>query len=352
MPTKPIISLNPLFAPHVFALNDVGWVALNATDDAMEFIVQAPEAVTIDRVQVYVITRTGTQPTWRVSVQGVDATGRADGAIKSAGNAYGDLTAAATGVQTVTLGASYAVARGEFFAVRIAPSGAGQVPDASNNTGFVYQHNAMALMQFPCAVTVDGGVATRRAGPPAVAWGDAGSLYGWLRTTTSTTNVTSTGAVREFGNRFTLPAGVGSYQVLGARLYVGGVNASADFDLLLYEGGGASDFGTVLQSVAVDASYYSSFSQTVNGLIWFDEATLAGGGTYRLVVRAATANAVQPAYTDQPDAANLAMAGMDAAATQRGTGDWSETANRVAHIEPIVAAIQGGGGNVIVVVEE
>src|SRR5438105_4685448 len=60
--------------------------ALDQTTDQIEYIFQAAEAITITRLGFRYGTRTGTPPTYQVSLQGVDGTGVPDGTVKGGGS--------------------------------------------------------------------------------------------------------------------------------------------------------------------------------------------------------------------------------------------------------------------------
>src|SRR5690349_17324025 len=66
--------------------------ALDASNDALEIIFQAREAITISRLWFRHTAITGTSPVYQISLQGVDASGNPDGTIKASGNAKATFT--------------------------------------------------------------------------------------------------------------------------------------------------------------------------------------------------------------------------------------------------------------------
>lgn len=82
----------------------------------------AEKALTISRLAIrYHDYEYGTGPTYRLGLQGVDASGLPDGTFKNGGNAYVDITVDGTGndgkLVWYDLGATYAAARGEALAL-------------------------------------------------------------------------------------------------------------------------------------------------------------------------------------------------------------------------------------------
>jgi hypothetical protein len=274
---------------------------LNQSTDALEFIFQVPPgsaSYTITRLGFRQGTASGTPPTYRVSLQGVDGTGIPDGVIKGATNsAYFDYTPTAGNNNTwqwVTLGETYSASPGAILCLVIAYTGAATI-DASNNSGFTSITSGNIIYSVPYVITNDAGVRTRLGTTPVFGWGTTDTPYGLPVDSLPSTAFGSASTPDERGLKFTLPAGLGTYKLAGVRAQtlLGGSGA---FDLKLYD----SDGSTVLQQVSFDADQDQATATARFRPLLFDEATLAtlsAGTAYRVSLVPTAQNLTLYGYT-------------------------------------------------------
>jgi hypothetical protein len=274
--------------------------------DAAEFIFQAPPdgSITITQLGIRLATITGTTPTYRISLQGVDAaTGNPDGTIKGGGSpASKTFSPSSLGWSNntwhwLTLDNSYATSNGEYLAVVIDYS-TGTV-DVSNNASFTLTNSAIPL-GFPYVIANNNGSRSKQSLQPIFGYKTASAAYGYpLDSAAATAVANNTGTADEYGIKFSLPAAWGNtYKIKGVRFH-GAFNQTAGgtTDFILYSGSdttaanstGAVGETTVQQQVSYDHDYRANLHGVHD--IYFDEATLATlyhGATYRLMVRPTT----------------------------------------------------------------
>lgn len=263
--------------------NGFGSFVLNANNDALVFVVQATEAATVTRLGLRVTTITGTSPTYRISAQGLTTAGAADGTIKGGTN-NALKTFDATGLgwtdgewHWLTLDESFAVTRGEMFAIVIDYS-SGTI-DGSNNVSFSASFTVTPETTFPYQIQINAGASTRQNGPVVTGWGSVSKAYGRPVESVGLLTFDSGGSPDERAIHWTLPADWGStYQVLGVRMPMAFNGAGSTVDMLLYTG------TTVLQSITLDMDFVQNTQGRMVEL-YFNEATLETlnfGSAYRL----------------------------------------------------------------------
>lgn len=309
---------------------------LNATTDKVEFILQAPEAITITTVAFRYGARTGTPPTYQLSLQGVDASGNSDGTDLGGGSPTlvtftppADATWDGT-TQTVTLTNAYTIARGAFFAIVI-DYNTGTV-NAGNNSSFTTDYTS-AYQQFPYVIQNDAGSRTRRNSIPVIAYLSASKCYGYAAFGSSNASIHDGSTPDEAGLIFTLPAEWGyTYQIVGVNTGIRFGTAGQTVRMRLYD----SDGSTVLQTIDIDSD--NTRAASVSGCFaeyYFDEATLSTlnfGSTYRITftVTAASGGVIIPYYT-LPSSTYLTSFPLSDNAywTQRtDAGAWTDTNTR------------------------
>lgn len=256
---------------------------LDGTTDALEFVFQAQEAITIVDLGFAYGNRTGTCPAYRISLQGVTALGRADGTIKSSANAFVNFTPPATTAwddtfRWQTLGASYTCTRGEFLAIVISYS-SGTI-NASNCSSFGYTQASSRGNQWPFPITVEAGVGTRRQASPIYAYRSSSSTYGAPYQGHTMGNFSSDSSPDERALRFVIPVDICStYTLAGVDLNIGNPAANKSFKIILYTG------TTVLQTLTVDSDQNQSVSSNNWSEFYFQETTLSNltaGSVYYL----------------------------------------------------------------------
>lgn len=259
---------------------------LNQSTDFLEFVIQLPEDSTITGILLRQGTLTGTAPVFRVSLQGVDASGNPDGTIKGGSTCYVDYTPT-TGnnntVQRLALGASYAGVRGEMLSIVVAYQ-SGTI-DVSNSCSFTVTNAAGITPGIPYGIQNDAGTRTRQGACANIGWYTASKIYGRCIESAPSAAFSSASTPDERGLYFTLPSGWGStYQLVGMR-WLGAMAATGAYDIVLYSG------TTVLQSVSMDTDADQSPTATRIRTVYFDETTLSTlsyGTPYRLVIKPTT----------------------------------------------------------------
>lgn len=356
-----LIEVGAPFSPDTQGAGFVTFV-LDAATDILEWIFQAPAAITITRLGFRYGLRTGTPPTYRISLQGVDADGLPNGVIKGAtNNALKTFTPPADTTwnstwQWQTLVESYTCTRGEWLAIVIDYS-AGTIDGTNNSTFTSVFSSGAGRTGHPYAIQNNAGVRTRQVENPVYGYASATVTYGCPVEAMTFTGFSSGSTPNEYGLTFNLPAAWGAtYQVVGIKWFGQTANSTGDScTISLYDADG--DPGTVLQSIVYDwdmnATPGSAGGNTRNNTIYFDEATLASlnfGTTYHVGIRADQVSVGMTVTVMNLDAAADRAAwpgGENFNACTRAGGVWTEdTAAR-----PLIALIladwtepAGGGG--------
>jgi len=322
--------------------------ALNGSTDQWEVIFQMPEDAILTTASFRYGLRTGTPPTYKISLQGVDASGNPDGTIKGGGTpASATFTPPADATwnstwQSQIFANSYAAARGEYLALVIAYD-SGTV-DGSNNSTFTVGNTMAGIVGFPYSISNDAGSRTRSANYPCFSVASASKVYGMPSLAAVAQSITTT---TEAALKFTLTSGISStFQVVGAQFLLSALAAGQTLTMTLYDGGGASDT-TPLQIVTLDSDYISA-----NGTrfisIPFDEATLSTltiGNSYRLsLICSSGTNTLQGLTVNAAADWDAWSGGQQFALSTRSGGNWTDTTTSRPFIELILADLTGGGG--------
>lgn len=331
---------------RVNAISSFQGFALNQTTDKMEIIFQAPEAATVTKLAFRYASRTGTPPTYKISLQGVDSSGNPDGTIKGGGTPASKTftpPADATWNNTwreQTLDNSYACARGEFLAFVIEYS-SGTV-DGSNNSTFTITNSMTPGMGFPYAIQNDAGSRTRQANVPAFAYLSSSKTYGCPMVTTLSQSITTT---TEAAIKFALTSGIAStFKVVGARFH-GSLDVTQTLTMTLYDGGNAGDT-TPLQTVTLDTDAARASATNAFFDLYFDEVTLSTltvGNSYRLslVVSGGTNSLNGFGVNAVGDWSAWSGGSMFGLSTRTG-GNWTDTTTSRPFIDLILADLTGG----------
>jgi hypothetical protein len=320
---------------------------LNQSTDALEFVFQAQEAITITRLGFRQGVVTGTSPVYRVSLEGVTSGGLPDGTIKSSGDAYADFTPVSGDDSTwkwYNLTSSYACSRGETLAVVIKRQ-SGTI-DASNNCSFGSNVSNWGGGS-PKSTNNDNGSRTVNSGAAPFSYGSSTRAYGRpIHDITTVGLVASTSD--EAGWKIEFPAGWGdSFKISGVVMTV--QSGTSDGTITLYD---SSD--TILQQTTVNGSIFRSAGGTFN-YYTFDTATLATlsfGSVYRLTISFAANRSLN--YVEVASNADIQAwpMGEYLSWTERSNaGSWTDRGNRRLQGEIILADITeptGGGGGYFV----
>lgn len=215
---------------------------LNQTTDQIENIFTSIATTIITRLGFRYTLRTGTPPTYRISLQSVDlATGFPTGTILGGGSpASATFTPPASTAwdntwQWITLDNPVAVTSGDLLAIVIGyASGA---IDASNNGSFQNTFWTIISTNFPYTIQNDNGVRSKiLTAMPSFGYGSATRAYGFPMRSQygGTFNLNSN--PDEFAIRFFMSPGIAtSYQVAGVRAVLTAA-AGQDFRVQLYSG--------------------------------------------------------------------------------------------------------------------
>lgn len=254
--------------------------SLDATTDKVAFAFQTSEAATITKIGFRYGARTGTPPTYIISIQGLSSTtANPDGTIKGGGTpASATFTPPADTTwngtwQWVTLSNSYAAVRGEELSIVIEYS-SGTV-DASNFSSFTTTTDCFdeRIGGFPYALSSTGSytaIATAQA-----VWGyqTSSRTFGFPVISITQTQYSSDSTPDEYGMAFTLPSGWGdTFKLKGVR-FIGRTPATnKTITMSIYSGvTGAA----LLEAVTITRDKYATLGSGQRSHEWFfDKASL------------------------------------------------------------------------------
>lgn len=327
---------------------------LNESADAVEVVFMADEAATITKLGFRYGSRTGTPPTFKISLQGVTGAGVPDGTIKGGGSpASKTFTPPAdttwnSAWQWITLDNSYTCTRGELLALVIKYD-SGTI-DGSNNSSFTELINGGTVANaLPYMIQNNNGTRTLRPLLPVFGYASASKVFGCpSETHVAQAIFGSSGTPDEIGTKFTVP-GSGTFTV-GAVEFFAAMNPGGTADVTLYD----TDGTTVLQRVTIDtdASSSSSFARWV---VPFDETTLSAltlGSTYTLSIAPSGTITVYGLEVDAAADWDAWPGGQDwVYRTRTDAGAWTDnTARRLflaAHVKDVTSSGGGGGGIIV-----
>lgn len=262
---------------------------LDANNDAVEFIFQADEADTITHLGFRYGARTGTPPTYRISLQGVDASGFPDGTIKGGGSpASATFTPPASTAwdgtwQWVALSNAYTCTRGELLAMVIDYS-SGTI-DGSNRSSFTVLVTMFSdRTMFPYSIQNAATVRTKQQACPPFGYKSSTHIYGIPIETTVATTFTNGSTPDERGLFFEIPTDwCSTYKVVGMQWR--GTSQSAAGTVLIQL---LQTDGTVLQDVTMDSDQTAAnAANSATHRARFNEsslATLTAGTRYYLTI--------------------------------------------------------------------
>lgn len=325
-------------------------MSLDQTTDALEVIFQAREAATITRLGVRLASITGTTPTYRISLQGVDASGNPDGTVKGGGSpasatfSPSSLGWAAGSWNWITLDNSFAIARGDFLSLVVDYS-SGTV-DGSNFAALSGASGFATAYGLPYWILNNAGSRSRQNSIALFGYGSSSKAYGFPCNGGTSQSISTT---TEAALKFTVPSGWSSTMtVVGLRVLVGAITAARTVNITLYDGGGAGDT-TALQTVAWDSDAFQGAGASRIGEFYFDETTLSTltvGNTYRLALACTGAgtNNIGLATVAAVDDWDAWPGGQNCLLSTRTGGDWTDVATSRPLIEAIFADLTASGG--------
>lgn len=262
--------------------------ALDANTDAYGCVYCMPEAATITKACSLLGFKTGTPPTYIISLQTLDASGYNSGTVMGGGTpASATFTVGSDGTfQCTTLANSIALTRGECFAMNVAYS-SGTI-NASNYEEFGYglvSNGSTVKNGFPyCYTNTAGTKAKTNTRFPVFAVQSASKTYGMPGIAAVTTAYSSNSTPDEYAIAFNKPSSTCStYTVRAVTCLVRMSATGKTVDVKLYDG------TTALQTIsAIDSDLISATpaaSDRVPYRFTFTDATLSDldcGTTYRI----------------------------------------------------------------------
>jgi hypothetical protein len=330
----------PTFSQLMFSTApSVSLFVLNALTDAINTVFVVPEAGTYTSITIRQGVVTGTPGVVRVSVQGINSTGSADGTILSSGNAFADYTPISGNnnqVVVLTLTSPITFAENDQVMVVIAPNSG--TWDVSNNCSFTSRVNSLfPLTRFPYAIEIDGGVATRLQVPGVCGFRDSTrSIGNSFTTTAATSNFSSTSSPDEHGGSFRFPAEMGNSVVISAiSLYTRYVTAGGTCDIVFYQG------TTEIYSFSVDLDRTQNTTEGIFKIPLPVPLTVNTATTYIVAMRAVSTFQVSLRYFDFLSAEDAQATNfLNSTWYQRtNLGAWTEITTRVAFMSLHITGI-------------
>jgi hypothetical protein len=304
--------------------------AIDASDDAIEFVFQQPVDATLTRAYHLQGTATGTPPTYQIGITSPTTAGRADYAAILASTTFTPTSGTNNTGRWLDFAASYAATRGQFLVGFIRYS-SGTVNGSNYCT---FGAGAGTPSQYPQNITVAAGTGTKVASLPNFAVGSSSVAYGSPLVSQYTDTLVNGGL--ESGMVFTNPTTwCSTYTVLGADGAFR-INSSGSLRMRLYQD------TTVLQEVTIDTDALT-LGGTVYPRFYFDEttlSTLSAGSTYRLAFSITDSTDVR-VYGGVVSAAadwDAWPGGQAFAGTSRsGSGAWTDVTTRRPSFDLIVS---------------
>jgi hypothetical protein len=309
-----------------------GTFALDATTDALEFIFQMPEAATLTHGGFRYGVRALTPPTYRISLQGVDASGNPDGTIKGGGTpASATFTPPASTAwdgtwQWVAFTNSYAATAGEMLALVIDYS-SGTV-NGTNNSTFSSGMTWSMRSTLPYSINNNATVRARQTVTSPIFGVKSASLaYGLPLQATTVTPYSSNSTPDEYALAWTTDTAWGdTYQVSGVHGTFTFGAAAKTITVNLYD----TDGTTVLQTVTLDTDQTAVTSErSVDIYFPGTLAALTFGSTYKIgfIANDTSTNAALRTIDVETDS--------DFTALPHGTSAWLETRSDLGSWTPV-----------------
>lgn len=271
-------------------------ILIDASGEKIAFVTQVRGVEPIEKIGVRYGARTGTPPTYKIGLQGVDATGLPDGSFLNDGGGEASITFTPPADTTwdgiwkeFTLTDAYTPALGQYVAIVIEYS-SGTI-DASNRSSFSETVTTLGdpgFQQSPYSLTHNGAawsktvIAGRQLPFTLVT---ANTVFGRpIQDSPAPTNLTVDGHRQAL--KFTLPAGAAdTFKILSSRMNLS-VATGGTFKIGIW-----SASGTIAETT-IDSDYVSgSGSLRVQEMFWDDAATaLTAGTTYYVGVERSGTN--------------------------------------------------------------
>ncbi len=313
---------------------------LDASGERIAYVYSISEAATLTHAGFRYGVRTGTPPTYRISLQSLDATGLPSSTVLGGGSAASatftppaDATWNSTW-QWIALDNSLAVARGDLICIVIEYS-SGTI-NAGNSSSFTRHATQQSSNGIPYSLTHDGASWTKQAASGIVAGVKSASKtfgYPWE----SFTNATVTTNGHKLAMKLTRPAGAGdTFTIVGLR-FNGRVNASGTYVVGVWNAAGTAQQSVTLDSDAQAAPAASDCAFEV----FFSDVSLTAlsyGTTYYCGIQhdGVTVGLTTIDY-DSSAEMTASHGGGDCCLSTWSGASWADTDNKRPIVEPIFA---------------
>ena len=338
------------------AFGGIANVTLNGSGIALAWIVQAETTSPITRIRYRYGSRAATPPTYSITLETVDSSGNPTGTDIGGGSPTlttftppADTTWNSTIRELVLTNPWTPTLASDVFAIVVRYS-SGTV-DGTNNSSFTRTANGIGSesAHFPLSSSLSGGVWTKGATAPMVAWGTSSKLFGALASVGYTTATANTAGHRSAAY-LTIPSGFGStFKVHGIGFNGKFGAASGSVKIAIWDTAGA-----VMASCTLDSDLANSpTSATRYVQATFDSvATLNFGEKYYygIEVVSGTVGIAGLVCDDADLIAALPLGSVSGLATYDGSS-WTETATTYVPLvllyDDITVPSGGGGGPLI-----
>ena len=335
-------------AGSVGAMNTSGTApvaqALDSSGDKIGCVFIAPDdSQAITKIGVYCTALTGTSPTYRVVIEGYNATGGIpDGTDVGGGSPTATtFTAVAATYHEITLTNAFTPTEGTAYAA-VLEYDSGTI-DGSNTASFTRSSGVPAIQGSPYCVSDTAGTWAKVNGViPAITpvYANAFVVPGCATIKSVTTYTIGSGSnPDQVGNLWTVADTV---DCIGARVEGRFSTTTADWAVVLYDTDGTS----VLNTVTVDGECTSGAGHNTFHYVFWEPVTVTAAGEYRVVVKPTTAGTIRvyrPVFASS--AQRESFAGPLQATTKNDAAAWIDTAEDILSIIPILSdSIAAGGG--------
>lgn len=340
--------------PIPLSTNSINNLTLDASGEKLASILSLPVGDTITHAWTRYGLRTGTPPTYRISIQALDASGNPDGTILGGGSPASatftppaDATWNGTG-RWIALSNSIALNGGTLYSVVIDYS-SGTI-DASNNSSFGQYHDGVSPRKGVPYDTFHNGTSWSKQAGSVVALKSATAVYGWPMLINSSDSASANG--HRAAAKLTVPtAWCSTYKVAGLR-FKGAGPASADWKIGVWD-----TAGTMIQDATYDADAQASPGNTQREHeMYFDEVSLtalSAGTAYYFGVERTTQTVALDHWTLEEANDRTAFAFGTGVETSTWNGSaWSDSTTKLPIIELILADVTapagGSGGGLLI----
>jgi hypothetical protein len=334
------------------ALSTASNTAVTATDAGVAWIVQAESAGSLSKFRFRYGARTGTPPTYVLTVESLDTSGNPNGTDLGGGSPTAvtftppaDTSWDGT-ERELTLTNPVTVGAGDVLAVTIRySSGTIGAGNSSSFTRFFNSQTAGAP-SFPFVAALSGGVWTKAGANPSCAWLVGSSWRGMPASSAYSTNVSTAG--HRSAMFITLPAGFGTTFGLAGVNFVGRFGAAAGSVTL----GVWDSTNTLVGSKTFDADWTRVTSNTTHRMFFDSPLTLSYGQKYYIGVEVISGQSGVAGVqcNDANGVACYPNGTTIGLATYNGT-TWTENTNIYPFMDLILSDItvpSGGGGGAII----